>query len=135
MINLSTVTPQVIAPGQSILFDLTTLHTGCAGSHRRGSGIVTLTKTGGAIYNVDFSADVAATAVGAAELSVMLDGEAVPEGGMTSQTAAANARNNVAKPGVKVCVPGRCCSRVSVANTGATTVTVDNVLLSVNRVA
>lgn len=127
MIKLSTTAAQTLAPGQSILFDLTVLHTGCAESHRRGSGVVTLSKCG-AIYNVDFSA-------GVAQLSVMLDGEAVAEGSMTSVTAAAGDRNSVAKPGLKVCVPGRCCARVGVTNTGATTVTVDNVLLSVNRVA
>lgn len=134
MINLSTTAAQTLAPGQSILFDLTVLHTGCAESHRRGSGVVSLSKCG-AIYNVDFSADLGATAPGVAQLSVMLDGEAVAEGAMTSVTAAAGDRNSVAKPGLKVCVPGRCCARVGVTNTGATTVTVDNVLLSVNRVA
>lgn len=134
MINLSITAAQTIAPGQSILFDLPTLHTGCSEYHRTGSGAVSLSKTG-AIYNVDFSADVGSTAAGVAQLSVMVDGEATSDGVMTSTTAAAGDLNNVAKGGLKVCVPNRCCVRVSVQNTGTTTITVGNALLSVNRVA
>lgn len=134
MINLGTVASQVLAPGQSVLFDLTVLHTGCAEYHRNGSGAVSLMKSG-AIYNVDFSADIGAAAPGTAQLSVMVDGEPTRDGAMTSVTAAAGDLNSVAKPGVKVCVPCDCCVKVSVENTGDTTVTVANPLLSVSRVA
>lgn len=134
MINLGTVAAQVLAPGQSVLFDLTVLHTGCAEYHRNGSGAVSLVKPR-AIYNVDFSADIGAAAAGTAQLSLMVDGEATRDGAMTSVTAAAGDLNSVAKPGVKVCVPNECCTKISVENTGTTTVTVANSLLSVNRVA
>lgn len=135
MINLSNTTEQTLAPGQSITFDLVPLHTGrCAERHREGSSLVTL-GINGAIYEIDFSANIGGTAAGAVQLSIMLDGEPLREGTMISTTAAAGDLNNVAKPGVKVrnC---DCGGRISVQNTGTTELTVGvGSLLSIKRIA
>lgn len=134
MINLSNTTEQTLAADQSITFDLVPLHTGRCERHRDGSSIVTLGMNG-AIYEIDFSANIGGTAAGAVQLSVMLDGEPLREGTMISTTAAAGDLNNVAKPGIKIrnC---DCCGRISVQNTGTTELTVGvGSLLSIKRIA
>lgn len=133
MITVSNTTEQTLAPGQSITFDLVTFRSGCGAEyHRSGSGSIVLKCLGGT-YNIDFSTNVGATAQGVAQLSVMLDGEALIGGTMISTTAAAGDLNNVAKPGLKVRNSGG--NRVSITNTGTTTVTIPakSALLSVKR--
>lgn len=132
MITVSNTTDQTLAPGESITFDLVTFHSGCAEYHRNGSSSIVLKCLNGT-YNVDFSTNVGATAQGVAQLSVMLDGEALVGGTMISTTAAAGDLNNVAKPGLKVRNTGG--DRISVTNTGTTTVTIPAkaALLSVKR--
>lgn len=133
MINVSNTIAQQLQPGQSITFDLVPLHTGCAEYHREGSAVVSL-KCQGSIYEIDFSANIGASAPGIAQLSVMLDGEALLEGTMISQTAAAGDLNNVARPGIRVKNTGGV--RISVSNTGTTAVTVaPGALLSIKRVS
>lgn len=137
MINLSNTTEQVLLPGQSITFDLTLLHTGCcprAERHRTGSANVELVR--GDIFDIDFSANIAGEAAGAIQLSVMLDGEALPEGTMISTPAAANEVNNVARPGIKIRKIG-CSNTVSVRNTGTANIILPakSALLSIKRVA
>ncbi len=134
MMNLSNTTDQDIAPGQSITFDVVPLHSGCAEYHREGSSAAVL-KCNCSIYEIDFSANIGATAPGVAQLSVMLDGEPLVEGTMISTTAAAGDLNNVARPGIRVKNTGGNV-RISVTNTGTTTVTVaKGALLSIKRVS
>lgn len=134
MINLSNTTAQVLAPGQSITFDIVPFKSGCAEYHREGSSAAVL-KCPCAIYEIEFGANIGATAAGVAQLSVMLDGEALKEGTMLSQTAAAGNLNSVSRPGIKVKNTGGN-GRISVTNTGTTTVNVGvGALLSIKRVA
>lgn len=135
MINLSNTIEQVLAPGQSITFDLVLLHTGCAERHRTGSANVELVN--GCIFNVDFSANIAnGTGAGEIELSVMLNGEALTAGNMISTPAAANELNNVARPGLKIQTFG-CANTISVQNTGEDDIILPakSALLAINRVA
>lgn len=135
MINLSNTTAQTLAAGQSITFDLVPIHTGCCECHREGSSLVSI-KGQRSIFDIDFSANIGATAQGVAQISVMLDGEALREGTMISTTAAAGDLNNVSVSGIKVRNCGCNCSRISVTNTGTTEITVDEgSLLAIKRVA
>lgn len=137
MINLSNTIEQVLAPGQSITFDLVLLHTGCAERHRTESANVELVN--GRIFNVDFSANIAnGTGAGEIELSVMLNGEALTAGNMISTPAAANELNNVARPGLKIQTFGcACANTISVQNTGEDDIILPakSALLAINRVA
>lgn len=135
MINLSNTIEQVLAPGQSITFDLVLLSTGCAERHRTESANVELLN--GCIFNVDFSANIAGEeASEALQLSVMLNGEALPSGTMISTPSAVNEVNNVARPGIKIKTYG-CANTISVQNTGDETIILPAraALLAVNRVA
>ena len=135
MKTLSNTTEQVLSPGESITFDLVLLSTGCAERHRTGSANVELIN--GCIFNVDFSANIAnGTGGGEIELSVMLNGEALPAGNLISTPAAANEINNVARPGLKIQTFG-CSNTISVRNTGEDDIILParSALLAINRVA
>lgn len=137
MISLSNTTEQVLAPGQSITFNLVLLHTGCcprAERHRTNSANVELVR--GDIFEIDFSANIAGEAAGAIQLSVALNGEALPESTMISTPAAANELNNVARPGIRVRRLG-CSDTVSVRNTGTENIILpaNSSLLAIKRIA
>lgn len=140
MINLSSTTDLTLAAGESITFDLVTLKSGRCEFHRAGSATVVLNGSSrnacqAPIFEIDFSANIGATAPGVAQLSIMLDGEALREGVMQSTTAAAGDLNNVAKPGIKIRNVGCSGAVISVKNTGTTEITVNSPLLAVKRVA
>jgi len=133
MLILTNTASQELAPGQIVIFNLSVLHTGKWECYRDGSGSVGL-RAQNAIYEVNFSADIGATAPGVAELSIVMVNSPLPETTMTSTTAAAGDLNNVAKTtAVKTC----CCSSefITVANTGTTTITVANPSLYIKRTA
>lgn len=131
MIQLTNSVPLTLAPGASVTFDTVLLKTGCDVCHRKNSGLVQLNATC-ARYEVEFSANIGATAVGLAQLAIALDGETLPETVMAAQTAAVDNLNNVATGTiVKTCCRGA--DTVTVKNIGTTTVTVANANLRVGR--
>ena len=133
MIILTNNASLELAPGQSLTFNTDILHTGCAECHRSGSGAVML-RMQQAIYDVDFKANIGATAPGVANLTIFLNGSPMPETVMISTTAAAGDVNNVAcNTGIRTC----CCGpeTVTIVNNGETTVTVEEPLLKIKRVA
>lgn len=135
MIVLSNSIAQVLAPGQSATFDTVVLHTGCAECHRKNTGSVNLVASNG-IYDVEFCGNIGATDEGAAQLAITLDGSALLETTMISQTTAGGDLNNVnGRTFVRTC----CCMNgeaITVTNTGTTTVNIGaNPNLSVKRVA
>lgn len=133
MIILTNTASQELTPGQSLVFNLDILHTGCAECWRAGSGTVTL-RMQQAIYDVDFSANIGGTAAGAAQLVLTLNGSPMTETTMISTTAAVGDMNRVScATGVRTC----CCGpeNVIVTNNGETTVLVENPLLKIRRVA
>lgn len=134
MIELSNTAAQTIAPGQSLTFDTVLLKTGCAEAHRSNSGIITL-KADCAVYEIHFAANISATAAGTAQLAISLDGEPLIETTMINTISTAGDPDNAATATlVKTgCV---CCGKISVTNTGTTSVIVSaNPALFVKRVA
>lgn len=131
MIQLTNTAALTLAPGASVTFDTTLLKTGCDTCHRRNSGLVTM-NAANARYRVEFSANIAATAAGLAQLAIALDGETLPETVMDAQTAAAGNFNNVATGTfVKTCCRGA--DTITVRNVGTTTVNVLNPNLRIGR--
>ena len=133
MIILTNSASQEVAPGQSLIFDTEILKTGCAECHRTGSGTVML-RMQKAIYEIKFSANIGATAPGAAQIAIGVNGDPLPETTMVSTTAAASNVNNVSSDtAFRTC----CCGieTVTIENTGETTVVVENPLWFIKRIA
>lgn len=123
MIELSNTTALTLEPGQTITFDKVLLKTGCGECHRANTGSVKLCGKG--TYVISFSANIGATTEStAAQLTLMLGGEALSGATMVSTTAAAGDLNAVSKT---IPVKNCCCDydRITVQNTGTSTVTVD----------
>lgn len=134
MIELSNTAAQTIAPGQSLTFDTVLLKTGCAEAHRSNSGIVTL-KADCAVYEIHFAANISATAAGTAQLAISLDGEPLVETTMINTISTAGDPDNAATATLVKTGCG-CCGKISVTNTGTTSVIVSaNPALFVKRVA
>lgn len=134
MIELSNTAAQTIAPGQSLTFDTVLLKTGCAEAHRSNSGIITL-KADCAVYEIHFAANISATAAGAAQLAISLDGEPLIETTMINTISTAGDPDNAATATLVKTGCG-CCGKISVTNTGTTSVIVSaNPALFVKRVA
>lgn len=134
MIVLSNTTAQTLAPGQSLTFDTVVLKTGCAEAHRTNSGIVTL-RANNAIYELHFAANISATTAGTAQLAIALDGEPLLETTMINSIGTAGDPDNAATATLVRTGCG-CCGRVSVTNTGTTSVIVSaNPSFFVKRVA
>ena len=133
MMNLTNDTSLTLGPGQSVTFNLEILHTGDAECHRPGSGSVMLRMLR-AIYDISFKANIGATAPGVANLTIFLNGSPMPETAMISATAAAGDLNNVS---CSTCVRTCCCGpeTITIVNNGETTITVEQPLLKIKRVA
>lgn len=134
MIELSNTAAQTIAPGQSLTFDTVLLKTGCAEAHRTNSGIITL-KANCAVYEIHFAANISATAAGTAQLAISLDGEPLLETTMIKSVGTAGDPDNAATATLVKTGCG-CCGKISVTNTGTTSVIVSaSPALFVKRVA
>lgn len=132
MLQLSNSAAQTLAAGQTLTFDLTLLRSGCAECHRQNSGLVTL-RASNAVYEAQFSANVTGDAGDEVQLSILLDGEPLPETAMVTTIAADGDIYNVATSALFRTLCG-CCGRLSVANTGTTDVTVQaNASFNVQR--
>lgn len=122
MIVLSNTNAQTLEPGDSITFNLVTLHTGNGECHRANTKSVKLRQFG--IYDVSFNGNVNVnTNGGQANLAVQAGGETLPETTMTSTSSTAGQINNIAaRTKFKNC----CCDydRLTVTNIGTTTVIV-----------
>lgn len=121
MVIYSTAAEQTLAPGQSLVLTKTTgCSCGCGinptnGSNVKGSGVFVAAFTG------NISGAVAGTPV---ELSIAINGVAIPGSRMVSTPAAANDFNNVS---AVTGFSGNCCcngTAITVVNTGTSTVTV-----------
>lgn len=121
MIVLSNSAEQTLLPGQSIVFDLVKLHSGCAECHREGSPSVKMRCAG--IYEIAFAGNIGGTVAGPVQLSIEVGGEVLTETTMISTVAAVGDLNNVATQ-TRV---RNCCGdydRVTVTNTGTSDVVV-----------
>lgn len=136
---------QEVAVNQNILFTDTVIKGNKWISHRNGSGLITLKGLRGcdcgcqpkARYLVTFSGNISAPAVtGVTELSVAIaiDGEPIQSTRMRVTIGAAGNYYNVASS-TYIEAPNGCCSTVSVENTSAIPINVQNANFTAVRVA
>lgn len=132
---------QTVGIGQVVVFTETAIPGNMSMMHREGSGLVGLRGlTNGQLrarFLVNFSANIAVPTgetVGPVSLAIAINGEPVATSTMISTPAAVEEYNNVSS-GIFIDVPVGCCSQISVENTSATTVNVQNANLMIERVA
>ena len=135
MIELLNPSVQTVAVGQSVAFTDEIASKCAAERHRSGSAQLTLTRPGR--YLITFSGNIAVPAtggtVGEISLGVALDGEALTGSIMRVTPAAVSEYFNIATQHY-VDVPCGCCQTITVQNTGASAVDVDNPNLTAVRV-
>lgn len=127
MILLTNSVAQTVEPGAAVTFDAVIFQTGSGECHRRGSAGVSMRCNG--IYEAHFSANASGAAP--VELTIEAGGEPLSETVMTSN--AATAQNVATMTAIRNCCEGY--ERVTVVNTGAAVVTIENPKLYVRRVA
>ena len=131
---------QTVDEGNNVLFTDTVTTGNCSISHRVGSGLVTLrglTCQNRARYKVSFGGNIAIPTGGtvqAISLALAIDGESVASTTMIVTPAAVNEFFNVFGA-VFIDIPRDCCSTISVQNTSAQAIDVQNANLIIERVA
>ena len=131
---------QTVNAGQNVYFTDTVICGNNSITHRSNSGLVTLrglTDQCRARYRVTFGGNIAIPtggAVGAIQLAIAIQGEAVPATTMIVTPAAAENFFNV-HADTFIEVPRGCCVTVAVENTSTAAVLVENANLTVVRTA
>ena len=131
---------QTVSANQNVYFTDTIICGNASIGHRDDSGLVTLrgvTNQCRARFMVTFGGNIAVPTggtVGPISLAIAINGEAVPATTMIVTPAAVNNFFNV-KSSVFIDVPRGCCVTVSVRNTSADDVEVQNANLIVTREA
>ena len=131
---------QTVEPNQNVQFTDTAVCGSCSIMHRDGSGLITLrglTNQCRARFKAFFSGNIAIPTGGTVEaisLALAINGEAIASTTMIQTPAAVEEFANVASA-VYIDVPANCCVTVSVRNTSAQAVDVQNANLIIERVA
>jgi len=131
---------QTVEVNQNVLFTDTPVCGSCSILHRDGSGQVTLrgiTSQCRARFKAFFSGNIAIPADGTVEaisLALAINGEAIASTTMIQTPAAVEEFANVASA-VYIDVPANCCVTVSVRNTSAQAIDIQNANLIIERVA
>ena len=132
---------QTVAPNGVVVFNATTAAGNPSILHREGSGLVSLrglTNQWRARFVVNVGANVAlpadATATEPISLSIALNGEPLTSTTMISTPGAVEEFNNVSRSAT-IDVARGCCVQISLENTSATPVDIQNAILNVERVA
>ena len=131
---------QNVSLNQNVLFTDTPVCGNCSIVHRDGSGLITLrgiTNQCRARFKVFFSGNIAIPTGGTVEaisLGIGINGEAVASSNMIITPAAVEQFWNVASA-IYIDVPSGCCSQISVINTSAQAIDIQNANLIVERVA
>ena len=131
---------QTVELNQNVQFTDTAVCGSCSIMHREGSGLVTLrglTNQCRARFKAFFSGNIAIPAGGTVEaisLALAINGEAIASTTMIQTPAAVEEFANVASA-VYIDVPANCCVTVSVRNTSAQAIDVQNANLIIERVA
>lgn len=131
---------QNVGTFRDILFTDTAVPGNCSIMHREGSGLVTLrgiTNQCRARFRISFGANVAIPTggtVGPIEVEISINGEPAADTTMISTPAAVDEYNNISRVAF-LDVPAGCCTQVSVKNTTADDINVQNASLIVERVA
>lgn len=139
MAEFTAVATQTVTQNSNIIWTDTPVPGNCSIIHREGSGLVTLRALPNgqcrSRFKVTFGANLAAvTAASAASLAVAINGEPVSSSVMIVTPAAVGEYFNV-NSSVYLDIPTNCCSQISVENTSAQSVSVQNANLIVERVA
>lgn len=139
MAEFTAVATQTVAQNSNIIWTDTPVPGNCSIIHREGSGLVTLRALPNgqcrSRFKVTFGANLAAvTAASAVSLAVAINGEPVSSSVMIVTPAAVGEYFNV-NSSVYLDIPTNCCSQISVENTSAQSVSVQNANLIVERVA
>ena len=131
---------QTVELNQNVLFTDTPVCGSCSILHREGSGQVTLrgiTNQCRARFKIFFSGNIAIPADGTVEeisLALAINGEPIASTTMIQTPAAVEEFANVSSA-VFVDVPTGCCVTISVRNTSAQAIDVQNANLIIERVA
>ena len=134
------VATQTVAENQNVLFTDSVTCGNCSITHRDGSGIVTLRGTTNqcrARYKVTFGGNIAIPTGGTVEaisLALAIDGEGLGSSTMIVTPAAVEEYFNVFGA-MFIDVPKGCCLTVSIKNTSAQSILVQNANLIIERVA
>lgn len=134
------VATQTVAENQNVLFTDSVTCGNCSITHRDGSGIVTLRGTTNqcrARYKVTFGGNIAIPTGGTVEaisLALAIDGEGLGSSTMIVTPAAVEEYFNVFGA-MFIDVPKGCCLTVSIQNTSAQPILVQNANLIIERVA
>ena len=134
------VATQTVAENQNVLFTDSVTCGNCSITHRDGSGIVTLRGTTNqcrARYKVTFGGNIAiptGRTVEAISLALAIDGEGLGSSTMIVTPAAVEEYFNVFGA-MFIDVPKGCCLTVSIQNTSAQSILVQNANLIIERVA
>lgn len=138
--EIITVATQAVAENQNVLFTDSVTCGNCSITHRDGSGIVTLRGTTNqcrARYKVTFGGNIAIPTGGTVEaisLALAIDGEGLGSSTMIVTPAAVEEYFNVFGA-MFIDVPKGCCLTVSIQNTSAQSILVQNANLIIERVA
>lgn len=133
-------TLQTVAPNGVVVFNDTASPGGPSIIHREGSGLVSLrglTNQCRARFRITFGANIGLPADGTVapiSLAIAINGEPLVTSTMISTPAAVEEFNNVGRV-VFLDVVAGCCVQVSVENTSAAPIDVQNANLIVERVA
>ena len=131
---------QTVNTNQNVYFTNTVICGNCNIIHRTGSGLVTLrglTDQCRARYRVTFTGNIAIPtggAVGPIQLAIALNGETIPATAMIVTPAAVENYFNV-HGDTFIEVPRGCCASVSIKNTSAIAINVQNANLTAIRTA
>ena len=139
MAEFTAVATQTVAQNSNIIWTDTPVPGNCSIVHREGSGLVTLRALPNgqcrSRFKVTFGANLAAvTTASVVSLAVAINGEPVSSSTMIVTPAAVAEYFNVSSS-IYLDIPTNCCSQISVENTSAQSVSVQNANLIVERVA
>ena len=139
MAEFTSVAAQTVAQNSNVIWTDTPVQGNCSIVHREGSGLVTLRALPNgqcrSRFKVTFGANIAAvTAASAISLAIAISGEPILSTTMIVTPAAVGEYFNVSSS-VYLDIPSSCCSQISVENTSAQSISIQNANLIVERVA
>lgn len=134
MVDAVNVPVQLVAANEPVLFASTRLRTGCATRHEAGSSRVVLLSPG--VYKVSFSGNVSIPTGGTVQqtsVAIVQDGEAIPGSTMLYTPAAVAVPGNIATDVLVRVYPCCATSTLSVRNTGAGSINMQDANIVVTR--
>ena len=131
---------QTVEVNDSILFQTALSSNNPSIIWRAGSGLVTLRGIGPQLrarFRISYHANVALSTgatVAPVEIAVRINGESIASS-LTMSTPAAVEEFNSVSASTLIDVPAGCCTQISLANVGTTSIDTQNVSMTVERVA